>query len=65
MDKDCGRDSIRLLRTRRRTEWLELNEEGETVGSRDPSWQVTEVNARTLLSPWVRPKDRRKIKAKG
>lgn len=56
---------LRLLKKQPGNKRLELNEEGETVGSRDPSWQVTEVNARTLLSPWVRPKDRRKIKAKG
>lgn len=56
---------LRLLKKQPGNTWLELNEEGERVGSRDPSWQVTEVNARTLLLPWVRPKDRRKTKAKG
>ena len=65
VQRSWGSCVLRLLKKQPGNKRLELNEEGETVGSRDPSWQVTEVNARTLLSPWVRPKDRRKIKAKG
>ena len=37
-----------LLKKQPGNKLLELNEDGETVGSRDRSWQAIEVNARTL-----------------